>query len=495
MFFGLVGAVGIDFSPVITTLENELTAVGYSTESIVISRPFEDLDVGKDLERLRKKGPEEERILQSMKVGTGLRSKLASGDAAARLAIAEIRRIRDANHGDREQPLQRKAFIFKSLKHPEEVRTLRNIYGDSFFLISIYEPRHKRLDRLAKHIAKSHGKRVSNTFRQKAEELDKIDASEPEQREYGQLVSDTFHLADVFINQITSPEEQIIRFIRLLFGSPFITPTVDEYGLFHAKAVALRSADPSRQVGAVICTSNGELIAAGCNEVPLAGGGAFWEGTLALSEDNRDFRLGSDSSSVARGEIVEEILQALKERNWLNDELINKTSEQLRDLALKEGKDPPLRRKQVNEVLEYGRVVHAEMHAISEAARRGLSIKGATLYCTTFPCHNCARHIISSGIGRVVYIEPYPKSMTKDLYARLVRIDDEESCDEDAIKFDTFIGISPDKYFKLFRMVDRKDENGEILPINHIAAQPRLRADFELQGMIEQFYVESLEEL
>lgn len=57
--------------------------------------------------------------------------------------------------------------------------------------------------------------------------------------------------------------------------------------------------------------------------------------------------------------------------------------------------------------------MHAEMFAITDAARRGLSVRDATLYCTTFPCHMCARHIIASGIRKVVYIEPYPKSMAK----------------------------------------------------------------------------------
>ncbi|MEJ7655371.1 MAG: deaminase [Chloroflexia bacterium] len=46
--------------------------------------------------------------------------------------------------------------------------------------------------------------------------------------------------------------------------------------------------------------------------------------------------------------------------------------------------------------------MHAEMSALLDAGRRGVPVQGATLYTTTFPCHNCARHIVGAGIDRVV---------------------------------------------------------------------------------------------
>jgi deoxycytidylate deaminase len=70
----------------------------------------------------------------------------------------------------------------------------------------------------------------------------------------------------------------------------------------------------------------------------------------------------------------------------------------------------------IGDITEYGRMVHAEMNAVVDAARLGRSVKGATLYVTTFPCHNCAKHIIAAGILKVVFIEPYPKSRTELLY-------------------------------------------------------------------------------
>ena len=51
---------------------------------------------------------------------------------------------------------------------------------------------------------------------------------------------------------------------------------------------------------------------------------------------------------------------------------------------------------------------HAEQNAIIQAARMGISIDGATLYCTHQPCVICAKMIINSGIVRIVYKSGYP---------------------------------------------------------------------------------------
>lgn len=48
------------------------------------------------------------------------------------------------------------------------------------------------------------------------------------------------------------------------------------------------------------------------------------------------------------------------------------------------------------------RTVHAEQNAICQAAKRGISINGATLYCRMTPCRTCAMLIINCGIVRVV---------------------------------------------------------------------------------------------
>ncbi len=60
--------------------------------------------------------------------------------------------------------------------------------------------------------------------------------------------------------------------------------------------------------------------------------------------------------------------------------------------------------------------VHAEQNAIVQAAKLGVSIDGATLYCTHQPCSMCCKMIINSGIRRVVYREGYPDPFTLELF-------------------------------------------------------------------------------
>lgn len=57
---------------------------------------------------------------------------------------------------------------------------------------------------------------------------------------------------------------------------------------------------------------------------------------------------------------------------------------------------------------ELCRAVHAEQNAIIQAALHGVSIEGATLYCTHQPCILCAKMLINAKISRVVYSQAYP---------------------------------------------------------------------------------------
>jgi len=111
------------------------------------------------------------------------------------------------------------------------------------------------------------------------------------------------------------------------------------------------------------------------------------------------------------------------------------------------------------DTIEYDRSVHAEMAAITDAALRGVTIKDCTLYTTTFPCHNCARHIVSAGISRVVYIHPYEKSLTKRLHGDAIGIDLSSSTGHSLVRFDPFVGIAPTLYFPLFTMGDRRGKD------------------------------------
>lgn len=61
--------------------------------------------------------------------------------------------------------------------------------------------------------------------------------------------------------------------------------------------------------------------------------------------------------------------------------------------------------------------VHAEQNAIVQAAKLGISIEGATLYCTHQPCVICAKMIINAGIVRVIYSSGYPDEFSLQLFS------------------------------------------------------------------------------
>ena len=63
---------------------------------------------------------------------------------------------------------------------------------------------------------------------------------------------------------------------------------------------------------------------------------------------------------------------------------------------------------------ELCRAVHAEQNAIIQAALHGISIEGATLYCTHQPCILCAKMMINARVKKVVYQQSYPDRAALD---------------------------------------------------------------------------------
>ena len=110
-------------------------------------------------------------------------------------------------------------------------------------------------------------------------------------------------------------------------------------------------------------------------------------------------------------------------------------------------------------MVEYGRSAHAEIIAITSAARDGVAIKGATLYVTTLPCHECIRSVVAAGIDRVVYLEPYPKSRGAELHDDSVALVSQHGDMADRLRIEPFSGISHTRFGDLFSMVPRKQDD------------------------------------
>ena len=455
LVIGLVAAIGTDLHSVENAISDQLRAFNYRVRPLRLSELAER--EAKALGVKIKDTPESERIRTHMDAGDKLRER-HSDDWLAIRAIAEISRSRER----RPAPRGKMAYILRSLKNPKEVERLRRVYGAGFFLISLYATESERLAYLTKTMQCSE---------ESAQVLIRRDLEE-EDNPHGQRTRSTFALGDVFVHSGSELFEQKLRdFLSLAFGHPFITPEPDEYAMFLAFAASLRSAQLGRQVGAVVVSANGDVVATGCNDVPRGGGGLYWPG----SGDRRDHVQQFDSNDRRRDEMVNDVFDKLRYAK-----------------LLKRGTDAgrvreALERSILHEITEYGRAVHAEMEALLSCTRNGVSPRGGTLYTTTFPCHNCAKHITASGVSRVVYIEPYPKSKAMDLHSDAIAI--EEGDMPDRVVFAPFIGIGPRRFVELFslepgpgRRIERK-KNGAI--VKWESAKAQLRAPMQLLDYLE----------
>lgn len=449
---GLVCAVGTDYTPVRSSIEGILSKFSYSSLTIKISNLIARL-TGKPLPA----GSETQRIDSLMTAGNELCRQTKRKDVWALAAISEINanRAHDSS-GPNAQP--RTAQIVLTLKRPEEVATLRKVYGDGFFLVGVFATETERLDYLIER----------NAPKDEAIRLIRRDAEEADD-EYGQYTTDTFQLSDVFVQFRNGAfEDELERFFNLVFSHPYITPTQQEHGMFMAYAASLRSAQLGRQVGAAITSEGGDILGVGTNDVPKPGGGLYWPGQL----DNRDHVLKKDSNDEQRDKIVQRLLEAIEALDQKRYKAIEATIhasgtlvsdrdailKQIQQTLASDDLQPDSLRSLVRgrlDITEYGRAVHAEMDALLSCARSGVSPAGALFYVTTFPCHNCTRHIIAAGIKRVYYIEPYGKSRAEELHSDEIVVEEKlerKRGRNRRVPFTHFVGIGPRRYFDLFSL-------------------------------------------
>jgi deoxycytidylate deaminase len=458
LVFAIVCPLGTPYKRVVEALGNYLGQFVYRTETIQVSEDFDDL--------LQKLGSElsppgddpTTKAHHKIAAGNLIRQLTGMNDIMALVAagrIADSRR--EANRARGRRPSQQRplptdntAYVISTVRRPEEVTTLRRIYGEGFFLIGANASREAREHYLAE-------KGISG---EAAMTLMETDAKE--KLEHGQATRDAFQMADVFLSGDSAGADcadQVGRFLDLLFGRPTLTPTPQEQAMFMAYAASLRSGDLSRQVGAAIIDSHGDLISVGCNEAPKFGGGLY-DPPLPGKPSHRDIDRGDDSNEREKDTMAGRIVQELGG-----------------------GIDPKEVRSSLKaagffDITEFGRSVHAEMEALLACARSGRSARGAILYTTTFPCHNCTRHIIAAGINKVIYIEPYAKSRASALHPDEILVDREEA---GKVPFLPFVGVGPRRYFDLFSLtlstgypIERKKE-GRLIPWSRETAAVRLQ--------------------
>lgn len=468
LIFGIAGPIGIEADEITDALASALDSVDYKSIPIRVTTEIEG-------ETTSISPPETQDYYAAITYKMDHASQLCRDrDDPATLMRYVIRRIFNerlacASPGTSVQDvpaLACTAFIVRQLKRPEEVELMRSVYGKQFVLVSAYGPQDHRKRNVETKLQRSLPlTKKAHDISALADKLIFRDMDEHED-DHGQHLRDTFHRADVFIDGMSKSvmSQQIARFINALFGKTDIAPTKAEYGMYAAKSASLRSSDLSRQVGAAIFTDNGELITQGCNEVPKAFGGTYWD---MEEPDHRDVKLGYDPNDILKREVVRDFLERLEKHGLLSEKAQNLGgSLEIVDALTKRPEAGDVREgvgalvgAQITDLTEYGRVVHAEMCAICDAARLGRSVRGGVLYCTTFPCHNCTKHILAAGIKRVVYMEPYPKSKAKELHAHEIEIESESS---DCVAFLPFLGISPYRYRDIFQKGKRKKDGAAI---------------------------------
>jgi dCMP deaminase len=83
---------------------------------------------------------------------------------------------------------------------------------------------------------------------------------------------------------------------------------------------------------------------------------------------------------------------------------------------------------------ELCRGIHAEQNAIIQAAYHGVSVKGATVYCTNQPCSICAKMIINAGLKNIYYQSGYADPLAREMLAEagieVVQLDADKQGDQ-----------------------------------------------------------------
>lgn len=485
LVIGVCGAVGCNLQDVVSELKDQFGAFSYEVTIVKVSSLIKELaakhsdlsGIGPDIGSIESLDFFS-RYTALQDLGNAIRDKFTD-DTLATQAIKFIstnRQVKMNASGDAVPP--RAVYIVDQLKHPAEVELFRLTYRNAFFLVGVMSPQNARLEYL------------------QSEGLSPVDAQNLVERDrkdnvtHGQQLEKTIHKSDFFVKHSLKSSGNITkpckRFVGLVHGENGITPTRDEAGMYAAYAASLKSACLSRQVGAAIANASGDVISVGWNDVPAGGGGLYNEdseydqrcvvhGKKCYNDDTKQ-RLAKDIVSIlSKGKnsdaniksndaATEDTLPELIPAKVIGLGEVSERKGLLNSVDAARLAREILEITALGSIIEYSRAIHAEMEAILNIARSGkVSTLGSVMYTTTYPCHNCARHIIAAGISRVVYIEPYEKSLAMKLHSDAISVDESSS---GKVLFENFQGVSPTRYTTLFAFSHRrKDSTGKAVRI------------------------------
>jgi deoxycytidylate deaminase len=402
-------------------------------------------------------------ITHMQDAGNKLREKFGNNYLAEK-AVEQIAKFRRENGGYKSDGTMlpgRRAYIIDSIKNVEELALLRQIYRETLCVIGVFAP-----DAIRK-------KRLINDGAEEEEVQLVVDRDRGEVATFGQMTRKIFVQSDFFICNDQKQDElkrRLRRYVEIIFDTDIHTPTREESAMYEATAAMASSACMSRQVGAAIISASGELISVGWNDVPKFRGGLYTEDDQTIwdqdkksiqDNDHRCFKWETKicHNEVRRTKIIDGIVERICKSTFAKAGTVEADVRAALDGT------------EVDDLTEFSRSIHAEMEAILAVAREGKhSLVGAAMFTTTYPCHNCARHIVAAGIASVIYIEPYRKSLAIALHHDAIS---EQPEDRNRVVFRQYDGVAPHHYLTLFKSKsDRKiggkfarQRPGESLPL------------------------------
>ncbi len=487
LFFGICAPIGSLKKEVIISLSKIIKdKYDYEVECIKLSEFIEKYKINKE-EALLEKTKAYSDLIYKIKEGNEIRKKYTNNSVLVELAIQDIHisRLEEFNLNDTDElhptkfKSRRKCYIFDSIKNKEELLLLRRIYTKNFFQFSVFSPMDERKNTLL-------NKDLSQS------EVDSIvEIDEFENNDFGQNVRGTFSQGDFFLrvshNNLDKLDNKIERYLNLIFESDIITPTIEETAMYSAKSAAGNSACLSRQVGASITDDKGDVISTGWNDVPKFGGNLYREGN---EFDVRCKHKGYCSNDSQKDALVEKVIDSIKNDKELKTILNDKKG--YLDITIIDKLKKNLRNSKIKDLIEFSRSVHAEMHAIISGSQlSGSKMINGKLFCTTYPCHNCARHIIVAGIKEVYYIEPYVKSLCLTLHDDAITEDEKSS---DKVRILIFDGVAPRNYLTFFTNFVERKNNGKLVKIDFKTIKPKISKSLQALPTLEQQAIHSLKE-
>lgn len=403
---------------------------------------------------------------------------LRNENDASYLIQRSIEKIKEEDEKTSFSEAEETILIIDGIKNSGEVEYLRQF--PNFYLISVHADQNIRKNRLVGTIA------PMNRFDSEQDFFKTDKRDEEEDIPWGQQIKKCNYLADIIVknnNQISVGSEIARTEFYNAFLSNYIypmrkirigekahdrPPRAEETLMTLAYCVSKRSSCLKRKVGAVIAYSRKfedvnpgnqvtpdtdrdlqfQVISSGYNDVPVGTPCVFTDYGKCyrdlLQEKHAKLidycpECGCKIPTSIECPVCKEKNDkaALECQSCKSDIISNYECENCKTKIY--NKFIPGKSGAPGKLLDLCRALHAEENAILGLAGISKSEKGElVLYTTTFPCNLCANKIISAGITKVYYAEPYTMKESKELLEKY------------NIKLEIFEGIKSSAYFRLY---------------------------------------------